>query len=81
MFGFKDREDYWRQSTTSDRLKNIKVPCFYLHALDDIIMAPDSIPFEEFKKNPNLILGTTDKGGHCCHLHHGRTLKTSLLPV
>jgi predicted alpha/beta-fold hydrolase len=37
-----------------------------LNSLDDpIIDNENAIPFEEVKRNPNLILATTQYGGHC----------------
>lgn len=48
MFGFKDRHDYRRQCSVKGRLKELKLPCFFLHAWDDFLLGPKCIPHEEF---------------------------------
>jgi predicted alpha/beta-fold hydrolase len=30
------------------------------------------MPYEVFKKSSNLILATTERGGHCCHLSYDK---------
>lgn len=50
----------------------IKIPCFYLHAWDDIILGPKCIPDQEFYEVENIILATTKVGGHCCHFENGK---------
>lgn len=67
MWGYKDRPDYRLQCSVHGRLHKIKVPCFYLHAWDDIIVGPKCVPDEEFAHVDNLIFASTAKGGHCCH--------------
>jgi len=63
-------------------MHKIKHRCFFLHGNDDLIMHPPSIPYDNFMKLPNnLLLGTTDGGSHCCHLVHGSSLLTWLLPI
>ena len=39
MFGFKDRMDYRRGVSSMDELHKIRVPCFFLHAEDDIVVS------------------------------------------
>ena len=67
MFGFKSEEDFRRNADIGDQLHRISIPCLYLHAWDDIFLAPDSVPRGEFSNNENLILATTKRGGHGCH--------------
>lgn len=67
MYGFKDKFDYRRHASVTGRLNEIKVPCFYLHSWDDIIIGRKSVNDQEFSKVDNLILATTAIGGHCCH--------------
>ena len=38
MFGFKDRFDYYSSCCVTGKLNQIKIPCFFLHALDDIVI-------------------------------------------
>ena len=68
MFGFTDRHDYRRQVSVSKRLHKIKVPCFFMHADDDMLLGPDGVPREEFKACDNLVLGLMPRGSHCMHL-------------
>jgi len=42
-------------------------------------MDPNVTPYDEFKQNPNIVLCTTELGGHCTHLRHGRSWKNFLL--
>lgn len=71
MFGYKDRNDYRRQCSVNGKLHKLKIPCFYLHAWDDIILGKEAIPASEFQTVENLIFATTKYGSHCCHLQSG----------
>ena len=64
LFGFKDRDDYYRTAACFNRIPNIKRPTFFLNALDDPIIGDKSINYEVFDQNENTILGTTKHGGH-----------------
>ena len=64
MWGFKDREDYYRKASCMHRIPQIKIPTFFMNALDDPIVNEKCIDFDSFKSNPNIILGTTRIGGH-----------------
>jgi predicted alpha/beta-fold hydrolase len=72
MFGFKNKEDYREKTSVTGMLHKIKIPCFYLHSWDDIVIGRDCIPVKEFEQSENLILATTPIGGHCCHFESGR---------
>jgi len=47
MFGFKDKEDYYRGANLAGRLNKIKVPTFALSALDDQMVSAEFIPAKE----------------------------------
>lgn len=47
-----------------NQLSNIRIPTFFLNALDDPIFDKVGIPFEEFKGNDYIMLGVTKGGGH-----------------
>ena len=69
MFGYKDSMEYYRAAVISGRLNKINCPTLYLASMDDPLHdTHNSYPFKECSENPNLILATTEKGGHCCHL-------------
>ena len=64
LLGFKNPEHYYRKSSCVQHLHNITKPTLALQALDDPVVTPDCIPYEEFKSNPYLILAVTKRGGH-----------------
>ena len=72
MFGFEDCMDYRRQCAVNGRLNKLKTPCFFLHAWDDFLIGPKSIPTREFEKCENIVLATTTRGAHCCFFEHGK---------
>lgn len=69
MFGYKDVDDYYRQVSLAGRLDQIAVPTLALHSWDDQMIGPHTVPVEEItSRGSNIILATTPKGAHCCHL-------------
>ena len=79
MFGYKGMVDYREKCSVDGKLHKLKIPCFYLHAWDDILLGPDCVPAKEFMQCDNIILATTKRGSHCCHLQRGRA--GGLLPT
>ena len=73
MFGYKSAEDYYEDLSLHDGKMNlIKIPCFYLHAEDDVLIDPNCLPRSEISQTDNLILATTARGGHTNHIEGGR---------
>ncbi len=64
MFGFNSAGAYYRWASSVNRIFNIRTPTLILNAEDDPISGHPLIPYREVKKNPYLILATTDLGGH-----------------
>lgn len=64
IHGFRDAEDYWRQSSARQYLPGIRVPTLLLNALDDPFLTPESFPLPEAEKNPRLFLESPAHGGH-----------------
>lgn len=62
--GFKNAEDYWKQSSCERYLENIKVPTLIVNAKDDPFLPPECFPLKKARNNPNLYLEMPDKGGH-----------------
>ncbi|MFK4785226.1 YheT family hydrolase [Fusobacterium sp. MFO224] len=62
--GFKGVKDYYEQSNTIKTLKNIKIPTYIITPLDDPIMGKECYPYEEAKKNQNILFETPKYGGH-----------------
>lgn len=65
MGGYKNVKEYFHDCTVTHRLKDLKVPTFFLSALDDPLYGPHVIPLEIF--NENVLLAVTKTGGHLCH--------------
>ena len=69
MFGYKDSMEYYKAAVISGKLNKITCPILYLASIDDPLHnGKESFPFKECTDNPNLLLATTERGGHCCHL-------------
>ena len=51
MFGYRDRFQYYEECNVVGKLHRVKVPCFFLHAKDDIVINPESVPFKEIEKS------------------------------
>jgi len=63
-FGYPSVDDYYRDASCSRFIPHVKIPLLCLSALDDPIVPKECIPFEECKKNKNIILVVTRGGGH-----------------
>lgn len=66
--GFPSAEDYYRAASPINQLHNVQVPTLIISATDDPIVGSDAIPYSQSKTNPNLLLLTTDLGGHLAYL-------------
>lgn len=64
MAGFRDAQHYYHESTMLYRLKDVKIPIFFLQADDDPVVGADSIPYEISNENENIMIGVTKAGGH-----------------
>jgi len=62
--GFKDAEDYWRQSSSKQYLEEIVVPTLMISAKDDPFLTPECFPYEVLAQAPSLTFEATDNGGH-----------------
>lgn len=61
--GFRDAEDYYRQCSCTDYLKQVVKPTLILHAMDDPLMPPDVVPGVE-QLGPGITLELSAHGGH-----------------
>lgn len=64
LFGWKDRDDYYRKAACIHRIPMITIPSLFLNAKDDPIIGEKAIDYAIFKTNENCILATTEHGGH-----------------
>ncbi|GAV55317.1 hypothetical protein ZYGR_0AS06410 [Zygosaccharomyces rouxii] len=67
--GFHSAEEYYRAGSAINQLHKVQVPTLIINSTDDPIVGPDSIPYKEVKMNPNLLLLSTDLGGHLAYLN------------
>ena len=68
LFGFRGADDYYRNISSVNDMKNIDVPLLCISAKDDQICFKESIPFEEVKLNKNIALLLTSHGTHSCFI-------------
>ena len=64
IHGFRDAEDYWRQSSAIGYLNRISIPTLLLNAKDDPFLSLESFPYSEARHHPCLCLETPSSGGH-----------------
>ncbi|KAJ1734603.1 hypothetical protein LPJ61_000985 [Coemansia biformis] len=63
-FGYSSAKHLLDDTSCQAHLRNIRIPMLFLNSLDDPICIQPLIPFEEFRRNPFLVLALTDDGGH-----------------
>ena len=68
LFGFRGADDYYRNISSVNDMKNIDVPLLCISAKDDQICFEESIPFEEIRLNKNIALLLTSHGTHSCFI-------------
>jgi predicted alpha/beta-fold hydrolase len=64
LHGFAGADEYYTTASPYKDLDKIAIPVFALSSLDDPIIHHEGLPVEEFKKWDNLLLMTTEAGGH-----------------
>ena len=69
MFGFKDRQEYYKECSLSGQWNRVKVPTLSLSALDDVLCTNEYNPNKEIQAaDCNVIIATTKTGNHSCHV-------------
>ena len=71
LFGFANANHYYREASSCRYIINIKVPTLLISALDDPISSYRCIPYDEVFENKNVIIATTNGGGHSMDHHMG----------
>ncbi|KVH88550.1 putative AB-hydrolase YheT [Cynara cardunculus var. scolymus] len=64
VWKFDTADIYYRESSCADYVGRIKVPLLCISALDDPVCTKDALVWDECKVNKNVILATTQHGGH-----------------
>jgi uncharacterized protein len=62
--GYENTAEYYEKASVSKDLGKIQVPVLALSSKDDPVVVSKCIPYQEFRKNPKLLLATTNIGGH-----------------
>ncbi|KAL6066126.1 medium-chain fatty acid ethyl ester synthase/esterase 2 [Balamuthia mandrillaris] len=68
MFGYATNEEYYRSCSSQPHIGKTAIPTLCVNAMDDPLCPYWCAPFEATKKNENLIVVTTKRGGHCAWL-------------
>jgi len=63
LHGFASADDYYQRSSSRQYLKNIEIPTYIIHALDDPFMTLDAVPCEE-ELADKVMLELSSHGGH-----------------
>lgn len=61
---FETVDTYYRRCSSSTYVTNVAVPLLCISALDDPVCTREAIPFDECRANKNIVLATTQHGGH-----------------
>uniref|UniRef100_A0A3Q7EQB0 Serine aminopeptidase S33 domain-containing protein n=2 Tax=Solanum lycopersicum TaxID=4081 RepID=A0A3Q7EQB0_SOLLC len=65
---FETVDTYYRKVSCSSYVGNVRVPLLCISALDDPVCSRETIPWDECRANKNVVLATTQHGGHLGHL-------------
>ncbi|XP_010463132.1 PREDICTED: uncharacterized protein LOC104743783 isoform X2 [Camelina sativa] len=57
-------DTYYRKSSSTQYIGNVAVPLLCISALDDPLCTKEAIPWDECRANKNIVLATTNHGGH-----------------
>ncbi|GMH83891.1 hypothetical protein TrVE_jg5461 [Triparma verrucosa] len=62
---YLDAKAYMRRISPLRDLEEVSIPLLNLHALDDPLLTPSTIPLNLPNLNPYIMFGLTPTGGHC----------------
>ncbi|KAG8378385.1 hypothetical protein BUALT_Bualt08G0132000 [Buddleja alternifolia] len=60
----KTVDTYYRRCSSSSFIGQVSVPLLCISALDDPVCTREAIPWDECRANKNVVLATTQHGGH-----------------
>ncbi|MGA9630036.1 MAG: alpha/beta fold hydrolase, partial [Candidatus Acidiferrales bacterium] len=66
--GFRDAADYYAQSSAMHVVGAIRRPTLIVTAEDDPVVPVAMFANEALRKNPNVTLVVTRRGGHCAFI-------------
>ena len=70
LFNFKSADDYYRNVSCVNDMKNINIPLLCISAKDDQICFKEAIPFDDIELNKNICLLLTSYGTHSCFIEN-----------
>ncbi|KAF3677254.1 putative embryogenesis-associated protein EMB8-like [Capsicum annuum] len=68
LANFETVDTYYRKVSCSSYILNVRVPLLCISALDDPVCSKETIPWDECRANKNVVLATTQHGGHLGHI-------------
>ncbi|KAL3515704.1 hypothetical protein ACH5RR_022606 [Cinchona calisaya] len=72
---FETVDTYYRRCSSAAFVGNVMVPLLVISAIDDPVCTREAIPWDECRANKNIILATTQHGGHLAYFE-GITAKS-----
>jgi len=64
VHGFPTTQEYYKYASCKKCIHEVKIPTLCIHSRDDPVVHNSIIPIEELKRNENIILVETQRGGH-----------------
>ncbi|KAI3755186.1 hypothetical protein L1987_54981 [Smallanthus sonchifolius] len=61
---FETIDAFHRWASSARLVTNVSVPLLCVNAIDDPVCTDEAIPWDECRKNKNIVLATTQHGGH-----------------
>ncbi|XP_043713779.1 phospholipase ABHD3-like [Telopea speciosissima] len=61
---YETADTYYRRCSSASYVGNVSVPLLCISALDDPLCTREAIPWDECRANKNIVLATTEHGGH-----------------
>lgn len=64
VFNFESNDEYYVTQSCKGKLSKIQTPMLFINTKDDPLIPSCTLPFEEIKSNPYLLLCLLETGGH-----------------
>ncbi|PHT97748.1 hypothetical protein BC332_33310 [Capsicum chinense] len=75
LANYETVDTYYRKVSCGGYVAKVGIPLLCISALDDPVCTRETIPWDECRANKNVVLATTQHGGHLGHLE-GMTAKS-----
>jgi hypothetical protein len=70
MSNYTTVNNYYRDGSCARVIEHVKIPLLCINALDDPISRVHTIPIDEIRINPHIVLAATKHGGHLGWFEH-----------